>query len=145
LAQKTPLNHLGRLGSRALTGQDKKILAAYRSIFPQMTPELAEYWGLSRQRDWSVVTSDFHSASYDKFKSLHEHVVKIDNQGLAPKSKGEALRAAAISCGVGYSMGISPWTDHLLYETYSDDKDSVTILLGQIRGLVRHDACRRYD
>lgn len=107
-----------------------KILAAYRSIFPRMTPELAEYWGLSRQRKWAVITSDFHSASYDKFKSLHEHVVNIDSHDLKQEAKGEALRAAAMRFGVGYSIGITPWTDHLLYESYSDEKDSVTILLG---------------
>lgn len=51
-------------------------------------------------------------------------------QGLGAGARGQALRDAALATGVGYSIGISPWTDNLLVRTYADDKESAVILLG---------------
>lgn len=106
------------------------ILSAYQSIFPTITAELSEYWGLQRERPWCCVTTDFHAATYEKFRSLHERALEIDKQGMGVESRGDALRNAALATGVGYSIGISPWTDNLLARTYSDKKESVVILLG---------------
>lgn len=108
-----------------------RIQHAYRSIFPTITPTLADYWGLPRQRAWSYLTTDFHSTSYDALLSLHRKVEDIDQQaGLNMQDKGALLRAASSECSVGFSIGICPWTDHLLGESYSDAQESATILLG---------------
>lgn len=106
------------------------VLHAYRSIFPRITPELVDYWGLQRGRPWSYVTSDFHDVTFEKLKVIHERTLEIDRKGLGEQARGSALRDAALSTGVGYSIGISPWTDNLLARTYSDKKDSVVILVG---------------
>lgn len=106
------------------------ILNAYRSIFPTISAELASYWGLERERPWSCVTTNFHTATFEKFQALHERTLEIDSLGLGAEARGLALRDAALMTGVGYSIGISPWTDNLLARTYSDNKDSAVILLG---------------
>jgi hypothetical protein len=111
--------------------QVERIQYAYRSIFPVITPPLSEYWGLNRERAWSCLTSDFHRSSYDQLLSLHREVEEIDHwTGVSLYRKGEALREASILHGVGFSIGICPWTDNLLGETYSDDQSSATIILG---------------
>lgn len=106
------------------------ILNVYRSIFPSISPELADYWGLNRQRTWSCLTTNFHQATYEKLHALHLQAQEIDGMDLDFQKKGDALRDAALGLDVGYSIGITPWTDHLLSQTYSDDKNSVVILLG---------------
>ncbi|MGO4575002.1 hypothetical protein AB4Z48_03020 [Cupriavidus sp. 2TAF22] len=106
------------------------VLAAYRDIFPSINEPLAKYWGLGRERPWSYVTTDFHRATYEQLRHLHDRTQAIDAMALATDAKGAALRDASIACGVGFSMGICPWTDNLLLNTYSPDKDSLTILLG---------------
>lgn len=120
------------MSSRQLYSVDEvaHILRAYQSIFPTITAELADYWGLQRKRPWSCVTTDFHAATFEKLQALHEQALEIDRRGLSEQARGNALRDAALSTGVGYSIGISPWTDNLLARTYADEKDSVVILLG---------------
>lgn len=103
---------------------------AYQAIFPVITPALADYWGLCRERPWSCLTSNFHASSYEQLHALDREVKEIDKQTMDFASKGEALRAASRLHGVGFSIGVCPWTDHLLGETYSDHKDCATILLG---------------
>ncbi|MCP2085930.1 UNVERIFIED_ORG: hypothetical protein J2Y81_001947 [Paraburkholderia sediminicola] len=110
--------------------QVDRIRLAYCGIFPEITPGLSDYWGLNRQRPWSYVTSNFHTSTYEQYFALHSEVQNIDGQPLGTWGKGEALREASRQFGVGYSIGLCPWTDHLLGETYSEDKDRVTILLG---------------
>jgi hypothetical protein len=115
-----------------LYGADEvaRIQRAYRAIFPSITPELWDYWGLDRQRPWSCLTTNFHDTTYEQLKTLHARAREIDGMGLDFPAKGRALRQAALDVGAGYSIGISPWTDNLLAHTYSDDKDGVVILLG---------------
>lgn len=110
--------------------QVTQILHAYRSIFPTITADLENYWGLQRERPWSYVTTNFHSATFEKLQALQERAWEIDNLSLTQEARGIALRDAALKMDVGYSIGISPWTDNLLARTYSDSKDSVVILLG---------------
>ena len=110
--------------------QVEQILHAYRSIFPTISGELANYWGLQRERHWSYLTTDFHTASFQKLQSLHHRTLEIDALGLGVKERGDALREASLKLGIGFSIGISPWTDNLLERTYSDTKNSAVILLG---------------
>ena len=110
--------------------QVARIQLAYCGLFPEVTAGLSDYWGLSRQRPWSCVTSNFHTSTYEQYLALHSKVQYIDDQPLGTREKGEALREASRQLGVGYSIGLCPWTDHLLGEAYSDDKDRATVLLG---------------
>jgi len=106
------------------------IIHAYGQIFPSISPALADYWGHGRERPWSCLTSDFHNVRYEQFAALHEEASRIDaTQFLNLDAKGNALRNAALTCGVGYSLGINAWTDNLLHRTYQDDLSSLTILL----------------
>jgi hypothetical protein len=107
-----------------------RIQRAYQSIFPTITPELADYWGLARRRPWSCLTTNFHEVTFANLEHLHQQAREIDKMGLPFEAKGRALRDASLATGAGYSIGISPWTDNLLERTYADDKDSVVILLG---------------
>jgi hypothetical protein len=111
--------------------QVEKILGAYRTLFPDTGGELARYWDTGRRRDWSYVTTDFHNATYDNFKELTVRTDAIDkNMKLGKAEKGEALRKTSTEVGVGFSLGICPWTDNLLFETYAPEKDRMIILLG---------------
>lgn len=111
--------------------QVEKILGAYRTLFPDTGGELARYWDTGRTRDWSYVTTDFHCATYEKFADLHARTIKIDeDKALGKPEKGESLRKASRDVGVGFSLGICPWTDNLLHKTYSPEKERLLILLG---------------
>jgi hypothetical protein len=111
--------------------QVETILEAYRTLFPNTGGELARYWDTGRKREWSYVTTDFHSATYDKFEDLQARTIKIDEtKSLGTAEKGDALRKASREVGVGFSLGVCPWTDNLLHETYASGKDRLIILLG---------------
>ena len=111
--------------------QVDQILDAYRTLFPSTGGELSRYWDGNRLREWSYVTTDLHSATYDKLADLHARTLNIDaDKTLGIHEKGEALRKASRESGVGFSLGICPWTDNLLYETYAPEKDRLIILLG---------------
>ncbi|HZY17023.1 MAG TPA: hypothetical protein VFE82_01000 [Ramlibacter sp.] len=110
-----------RLYDRAHVAQ---ILAGYRTLFPsgEITPALRSYWGWDRKRAWSHLTTDFHAATPDKLLALHETSVNIERQcragGMTATEKGRQLVAAAESEGVGFSVGVNPWTDNLLLRTF---------------------------
>lgn len=105
------------------------VLQAYHRLFPRMTPALRAYWDHARERPWSCITTDFKSASYEQFEQLHRSAVDIDARGLTAPEEGAALAAAAREAGVGYSLGICPWTDNGLLETYSTDKTCLVIIV----------------
>lgn len=126
------------------------IMHAYRRIFPSVPPALADYWGYGRERPWSCLTSDFHGARYDQFVALHEEARRIDTITFADlDAKGAALRSAALEAGVGYSLGINAWTDHLLHTTYREELSALTIVLAHdwypIATTDRVGAMRRSD
>lgn len=111
-------------------GDVGRISHAYKGIFPTVSPSLADFWGYSRERPWSLVTSDFRNASYEQYAQLHDSARKIDAARFPNlDAKGLALRAAVREAGVGYSLGINPWTDNLLLETYTENSDRLTIVL----------------
>ena len=100
-------------------------------MFPEIGGELLRYWDTNRKREWSYVTTDFHSATYDRLEGLNDRTIKIDeNTALTKAEKGEALREASREFGVGFSLGICPWTDNLLHKTFALGKDRLIILLG---------------
>jgi hypothetical protein len=111
-------------------GDVARIHLAYQGIFPVVSPALADFWGYSRERPWSWVTSDFRNTIYEQYAQMHAAARRIDAASFPDlDAKGAALRAAAREAGVGYSLGINPWTDNLLLETYRDNADCLTVIL----------------
>lgn len=107
-----------------------KILDAYRHIFPVVTPALREYWGLDRPVGRNaLVTTDFHARpDYEAFRRVHELSTELYNS--ASPERAADLHTAIKTHGVGCSLGICPWTDSLLLQTYSPAKRNVVLLLG---------------
>jgi hypothetical protein len=108
----------------------ERVLAAYKDLFPQTGGELSRYWDFDRQRPWSCLTTNFHSATYEQFAALHSQWTALLHVDQDVLQKGNALRAASRECGVGYSLGICPWTDDLLLRTYNKDAQAITIIIG---------------
>lgn len=104
------------------------IQQAYNRLFPQVTPTLRSYWDHGRNRPWSCVTTDFTRATFAQFEQLHRAAADLDARGLAIDEKGAALAAAAKDAGVGYSVGICPWTDNALLETNSREARRLVII-----------------
>jgi hypothetical protein len=102
----------------------EQILTAYRTLFPveEITPALRTYWGWDRERAWSHLTTDFHAATVEKLLTLHKASVNIERRcragELTATEKGRLLVAAAASQSVGFSLGVNPWTDNLLWRTF---------------------------
>lgn len=96
----------------------EQILTAYRTLFPEATA-LATYWDFGRKRPWSCLTTDFHRATPESVAAFDESVRKLAIAQTDPLSRGEALRDLSLAHGVGYSLGISPWTDDLLLGTFT--------------------------
>jgi hypothetical protein len=105
------------------------ILAAYRRVFPHTADALAAYWDFPRARCWSCLTTDFHKVTSDQVEAFHGALQTMDRTG-APADVGDRLRTLSLTCGVGYSLGISPWTDDLLLRTFIERTRRVLIILG---------------
>ena len=122
----------------------ERIRSAYRQIFPKLTDRLADYWDLggSRKRDWSFLTTNFHEVDYDRMLSLHADVEALQARYFSAHEgkTGDELMALCTNMGTalrdltekhrsGLSIGICPWTDHGLLQTYSPEKKRVTIIV----------------
>ena len=122
-----------------------RIRTAYREIFPKLTDDLPTYWDLggSRKRDWSFLTTNFHEVGYERMLALHADVDALQSQyvsdrkttshddleGLCKKT-AIALRDLTKKHQSGLSIGVCPWTDHGLLQTYSPEKQRVTLVVG---------------
>lgn len=112
-----------------------KIFDAYKALFPKLDNMLLEYWDLkdNKERDWSCLTTDFHKVGLDKIKEFHKVVQDILNgagEKIDRERLGIRLRDVSREYGVGYSLGISPWTDYILSETIERSNERVVIILG---------------
>jgi len=107
----------------------QRILTAYREVFPEINEGLRKYWDLDRARPWAYLTTDFHRASYDALAELSERTEQINRDIEDVTLKANALVAASRTLGVGFSIGISPWTDHGLFSTYASHKTKATVVL----------------
>ncbi len=111
-----------------------KILDAYKHLFPKLSPELAAYWNFERTARFGLVpylTTNFHRARYEEFETLHRNVEAIISaKHLDLSSRAAAMVAASRAAGVGFSIGLSPWTDEALNLTWDKTKTEVVIILG---------------
>jgi len=112
--------------------QVKLITEAYQHIFGTISPELRAYWDLDRKRAWGCLTSDFYRATYEQHQEASRRAIEIEKTILEPVQRGEALREVTRQTGVGLSLGVCPWTDHGLFQSYAKNKDKrrLTIILG---------------
>lgn len=108
------------------------ITGAYRHIFGPVGAELREYWDLDRKRDWGCLTTDFHNATFEQYDEASRHALEIEAKIPDPVRRGSALRDVTRKAGVGLSLGVCPWTDHGLFQTYEQNKHKrrLTIILG---------------
>jgi hypothetical protein len=110
--------------------QINHILNAYKSLFPSTEGELASYWDYGRTRPWSCITTDFHRVSIETIQAFDAAVRQIGDTGLSHQILGQRFKGISRQYNVGYSLGISPWTDDLLLRTFSERTKFVVIILG---------------
>lgn len=110
----------------------KLIGEAYRHLFGAIGPELRAYWDLDRKRPWGCLTTDFERATYGQHEEATRRALEIERTVFDPLLRGRALRDVTRQTGVGLSLGICPWTDHGLLQTYARNqhKRRLTIILG---------------
>lgn len=121
------------------------ITDAYKHLFGHVELELREYWNLDREkrRPWGCLTTDFHNATFEQYEEASRCALDIERKicqirkepdGEARKralwKEGEALRDIT-GIGVGLSLGVCPWTDLGLLQTYEQNKhrNRLTIIL----------------
>lgn len=110
----------------------QQLLNAYRTVIPTLNPIILDYLDLGtlRQRKWSCLTTNFHAATLDKIRLFDEAVRQEDIAKISVQQLGQHLRKLSYDFGVGYSLGICPWTDYLLHKTFRADLNKVVIILG---------------
>jgi hypothetical protein len=120
-----------------------RILGIYRTLFPRIDGVLADYWDYGRERELSLLTTDFHSVDLPATQSFDAAVRQFEAEILQRYSRSELIelveiqiavarryRELAITHHMGYSLGISPITDDLLLRTFSDSPSRIIIVLG---------------
>jgi len=119
-----------------------KIISAYRDLFPIINTELGDYWDFGHLRQWSLLTTNFHSIelstlqTFDKAaRSLDEVVKRQDKSHLLRSADAQFIwakkyRELAVEYRLGYSLGISPITDDLLCRTFNTETTRIVILVG---------------
>ncbi|MFG6414077.1 hypothetical protein ACG02S_09230 [Roseateles sp. DC23W] len=116
------------------TDQVQALLTAYRDLFPVITPELRAYWDLDRIRPWCSLPSDFHRANFSNYESLTKRALEIERTIFDPVKRGEALQQASVDAGVGLCIGLNPYADAALHQTYEANRHK-----GRITVMVMHD------
>jgi hypothetical protein len=111
--------------------QVEVLQAAYRDIFPELTPAMREYWDLDRKRAWCSLPSDFHRASFEHYEEATRRALEIERTVTDGLLKGHALHQITLDLGVGLSIGPGPWSDICLHETYERNihKRRATVLV----------------
>jgi hypothetical protein len=99
-----------------------RVLRAYQHLFPEITPELETYWNFARTPRHGLLpflTSNFREARFDQYRLLHQHVESM-RQDLTLQERAGQMMDASRDAGVGFSIGLSPWTDDALLDTLSN-------------------------
>lgn len=108
------------------------IREAYQHIFGTVGAELRQYWDLDRRREWGCLTSDFHQSTFEQYEAASRLALEVEEAEHDPVQRGAALRDVTRTTGVGLSIGVCPWTDHGLFQTYRRNrhKGRLTIVVG---------------
>lgn len=99
------------------------LLHAYRSLFPEVTPTIRDYWDLDRKRAWCSLPSDFHRARFEDYEEATRKALEIEQTMHDGVQRGKALQQISVDLGVGLSIGPGPWSDLCLLETYQQNRD----------------------
>lgn len=86
---------------------------------------------LSRTRDWSYLTSDFRTLTFEKIQDFDRQIDALNLSSKSVAEIGNSLASLSRSAKVGYSMGLCPWTDAMLLETFSSKTRRLLIIMGQ--------------
>lgn len=110
--------------------ETQHILAAYNQLFDEPTAELLKFMDLSRKRAWSCLTSDFRTLTFEKVREFDRQINDLSLSSKSTREIGECLVDLSRSAGVGYSMGLCPWTDYLLLNTFKKTSKEILIVVG---------------
>ncbi|MGT2455477.1 hypothetical protein ACU4GI_20495 [Cupriavidus basilensis] len=112
--------------------QVELITDAYKHIVGPISSELREYWDIDRNRDWGCLTTDYERATFEQYEEASKRAIEVEASIADPVERGHALREITRATGVGLSLGVCPWTDHGLFQTYEQNRDKgrLTIVLG---------------
>lgn len=113
-----------------LEPQFEKIVDAYKCIFSNITPGFERYLDFARSRQWSFLTTDFRRVTYSRSLELHQRSEAIHSSVDSATAKASALSDASRELETGFSIGICPWTDNLLLESFDANKDELTLVVG---------------
>jgi hypothetical protein len=119
-----------------------RILSIYRALFSDPRGALSDYWDYDRVREWSLITTNFHEDILPAIPIFHAAVCEFETEVRRTYRPSELLgsisnqmkvanryRELVIRHGVGYSLGISPITDDLLFRTFTEQTTRIVILL----------------
>jgi hypothetical protein len=113
--------------------QVDRIQSAYRALFPRLTPGLSSYWNFERKNRHGLLpylTTNFLEARYEQYEQLSERAGAIEMQCASDAHERAArLLEASEHERIGFSIGLSPWTDCSLERTWSADKEQLLIIL----------------
>jgi hypothetical protein len=92
------------------------IQEGYRYLFPVISKKLEQFWYLPDDRyDWLCLATPFYSGpTFDKFQAFDADLKRV-NTTPEPDVIGSKLADLAKKHGVGYSIGLNPWADYLLF------------------------------
>jgi hypothetical protein len=108
----------------------ESILGAYRRLVPTIDAPLRRYWDLDHERDWSCLVSDFENIGAGQLAGFHQALAQAPTSWTSPVEHGEWLRGTSREHGVGFSLGISPWTDDLILRTFQEATREVVLVVG---------------
>lgn len=91
----------------------------YRHLFSIHRKELEQFWYPPDEGfDWLCLTTSLNPApTYRQFQALDADLADLKQVSKSPEPDiiGSELAALAKKHGVGYSIGLNPWADYLLY------------------------------
>lgn len=108
----------------------ERIVGAYKHIFSNVTPGFEHYLDFERNRQWSFLTTDFRRVTYARSLELHQRSEAIHSSSDSAPAKAAALSDASKELETGFSLGICPWTDNLLLESFDEKKEDLTLVVG---------------
>lgn len=108
------------------------ILGAYRTVFSDHSLSVSVYLdiGPQRQREWSCLTTNFYDVTLDAIEQFDRAVRNANINEMPKNDLGQYFRQLSIEHNIGYSLGISPWTDYLLHKSFTPELKKIVIILG---------------
>lgn len=118
-----------------LPSELEQIREAYLKLLPSPINNpgpLENFFDLNRQRKWALLTSPFHAIERRCLENFHSawNCLKPSFCAKPLEEIAEQLRTLALDHGCGFSLGISPWTDHALLRTIHPGTKNLIVVVG---------------